>query len=332
MSETHLRALAKEIVQQTGFVLGKIIYQGEYYSPDKIRNIIFDGFYRDKPAVLKIYDDPRLMDEGPALDGFNKKNKSKILIAPQLYAHQTISSKKGWLIMEKLPDNGHFFNQPLSKEKREDFLKLYLEYRDNFPNKPHRFLTLAENLPADEFHIFRIERWFQLANDKEAELTMSGESSILKSEDFIPRFKKGLALIRQEFSKREMVWSHGHFKPHDIFEVPDKKIYYLTDFAHSRMYPQGYELGFIIWADWLMSADWQLDYSVWKQGTDEWMNEIKKIAPQLNLENFSALMRASLVERSLGAILADICAAERPKEEKEVRISLLYEFLDELLS
>ena len=331
MEKTHLHDWAKEIARENNFELGKIIYQGEYYSPDKIRNVIFEGIYQSKPAVLKIYDDPRLTDEGAALAQFNKENKSEILIAPQVYAYKAINSKKGWLIMEKLPANGYFLTQPLEKEKRGDFLKFYLEYRKNLSQSPTRPLNLSENLPAHEFHTFRIGRWLQLANDKEADTRVKGELPILEPKEFIPRFERGLGLVRNEFKRRKMTWCHGHFKPHEIFEVPEKEVYYLTDFAHLKMYPQGYELGFIIWADWIMSADWRLDYSVWRQGIDEWTDEFEKIKSQLNLDDFSSLMKASLMERVLGTILVDVCAAERPREEKEIRISLLYKLLDELL-
>lgn len=67
---------------------------------------------------------------------------------------------------------------------------------------------------------------------------MKGEKIVLKPQEFIPRYEKALKIIRQEFSQRKMVWCHGHFKPHEIFKVPDKDVYYLTDFAHSKMYPK----------------------------------------------------------------------------------------------
>jgi hypothetical protein len=78
------------------------------------------------------------------------------------------------------------------------------------------------------------------------------------------------------------------------------------------MYPEGYELGFIIWADWLMSADWKLSYKEWKEGIVEWIEEIKIINRKLRLRKFDSLIRASLTERCLGTILADIVASDKP--------------------
>ena len=128
-----------------------------------------------------------------------------------------------------------------------------------------------------------------------------------------------------------MVWCHGHFNPAEVFKAPQENIYYLLDFMHSKMYPEGYEFAFIIWSDWLMYADWRTNYQTWKKGIDEWLFELKPVAEKLNIKRFESLMRAVLVERCLGTILADITAVDRPKQEKNKRLALIYKFLDELL-
>lgn len=329
--ETHLDIWAEKIVKQTGFVLVKEIYRGCYYSSDKIRNLIFSGSYKDRPAVLKIYNDPRPTDEPITLSNFNRSNRSKILRAPEVYSYKVVSPKKGWLIMERLPKESYSFERPLDPRDRKEFLKLYLEYRKNFSKRPTRKLMLPENLPAHEFHVLRIAYWFKLANDKEMELTIAGKKSILKPKEFISRYEKGLELIRREFKSRKMIWCHGHFNPAEVFKMPDKSIYYLTDFAHTKMYPEGYEFGFIIWSDWLMHGESRMSYSRWKKEIDNWLSEFKPIAKKLKVKRFNSLMRASLVERSLGTILADICASDGPREEKIRRINLIYRLLDDLL-
>lgn len=331
MSKSNLEIWGEKIANENNFLIDKKIYQGEYYSSGKIRNVIFSGVYKNNPAVLKIYDDPRLSDESASLKKFNKQNKSKILIAPKLFACQKISVYKGWLIMEKL-SNGKFFQPPLNKKGKEDFLNIYLEYRRNFPTMPFRKLTLAENLPANKFHLFRINRWLELANNKEAEqVIVKNNQPILIPDEFIPRFEKGCKIIDKEFQKRKMIWCHGHFKPKEIFKVKDKKQYYLTDFAHSKMYPEGYELSFIIWADCLMGENYHKKYSEWKKGIDEWTAMFEKLNEDyLKIDNFSALMKTGLIERILGTILADITATDRPRKEKKERIELLYQLFDEL--
>lgn len=331
MQEQTLHQWAQHLAQQTGFKLGQCIYQGEYYTKDKVRDVIYDGAYHGKPAVLKVYDDPRLTDEPAALAAFHQYNTSTILTAPQLYASEMVSPQKGWLIMEKLPDGGQFFASPLKPQEREQFVQLFVEYRRNFPATPTRPLTLAENLPAHEFHLFRISRWFELATTKEQARAVAGEQQLFNASEFIPQYLRGLALIRREFSQRSMVWCHGHFKPKELYQAADDNRFYLTDFAHTKLYPEGYELAFIVWSDWLMGGDWRMDYGQWKQGVNSWLELFSPVASQLNISEVDRLMTASLTERVIGSLLADICATDRPRNESLARTALLSRLLNELV-
>jgi len=331
MKKTSLDIWAKEISIKTGFVSKKEIRRAYYYATDRLRSLILAGQYKNKPAILKIYDDPRISEEPLAQIKFNQQNKSKILRAPQVYKYEMVSPQNGWLIMEEIPKTAVSFKRPLKPEQRKEFIKVYLEYRENFPVRPNRRLNLTETLPSHKFHTFRIARWFQLANDKEAEIALANKKTFIDPKKFIPKYIKGLSIIDKEFKNRKMVWSHGLFNPTKIFKDQTKGIYYLLDFGHNKMYPQGYELSFIIWADWLIEANWRMKYPDWKKGIDQWLGKLEPVAKKLRMENFQSLMRASLVERCLGTILADIGATDRPRKEKEKRIALLYKLLDEII-
>jgi hypothetical protein len=330
MERTHLHDLADEIVKKTGFKLEEEIYRAGYYSPNKIRNIIFAGQFDNKPAVLKIYDDPRLSDEAISQITFNKVNKSAKLRALEVYTHEMISPQKGWLIMEKLPEGSKAFSTPLADRRK--FAELYYEYRINFPTEPTRPLVLAERLPASEYNAFRISRWLEITTIKDAELVMSGREELFKAEDLIPRYVKAQELIRKEHKDRKMVWCHGHFKPQELFDSPNNDSYFLTDFAHTKLYPEGHELAFIIWADWLMSSGYSLPYSEWKKGIEGWIKELDPIAKKLGIKNYESLIIANIVERTLGTLLADISGnGEWTIEEKKLRIKMLYNLLDDLM-
>ena len=238
--------------------------------------------------------------------------------------------------MEKLPADGYFLSElsypnPLNQAQRKDFLKVYLEYKRCFPKKPFRPLLISEKFPADEFHIIRIHRWFEMANEKEIELEMEGQKPVLVTKRFFPLYFRAQKLIKYEFRNRRMLWSHGHFKPKDIFFSPKKNIYYLTDFAHTYLYPEGYELGFVVWSDWLMGANWKMNYPQWRQGIDFWIKDILPVARKLEMKNPERLLKASLVERTLGTILADVTASNKPRREKIARLDLLMNFLGDLL-
>jgi len=319
---------AKDIAASTDLMLEEKIYQGTYYTADFVRDVIYSGTWEGKPAVLKMYDDPRLSDEPFALDAFNRKNTSSALRAPALYTYLVETAKRGWYIMERLPQEGSFFKSPLSTEEKLIFTNLYLEYRRNVSKTPTRPLTLAEALPASEYHRLRIAQWFRLANEKEEERKAKGQQPLLHHEEFLPRYLRVIAAIEAEFSGRNMVWCHGHFKPQELYRT--KETCYLTDFAHMKMYPEGYELAFIVWADRLMT-DWQMPYAQWKEGIDEWTALFSSQRDAFGFERFDDLWRASLLERSIGTVLADVTASDRPRDEQEGRIAHLYRFIDELL-
>ena len=323
-------AWAKEIAASTGFILEEKIYQGTYYVAEYIRDVIYTGIWEGKSAVLKMYDDPRLTDEPLALEAFNAHNQSTALRAPTVYRSFVETPKRGWFIMERLPQTGAFFQSPLSKIERAKFAELYWEYRRNFPVVATRPLMLVEQLPASEYHRTRIAQWLRLANEKEEERKTRGEKILLAHEEFLPRYLKALAIIAAGFSTRGMVWCHGHFKPQELYRAQDGR-YFVTDFAHTKMYPEGYELAFIVWADCLMMRDWNMSYEQLREDIEEWRALFDARKEEIGLERFDELWRASLLERCIGTILADITATDRPREEQERRISYLYRLMDELL-
>lgn len=350
--QDNLENWAKEVAQKNQFDIKKEIRRSFYYATGQMKSLIYGGIYQGKEAVLKLYNDPRLTNDPISQNDFNKKNKSQILLAPEVLKYEIVSPQKGWLIMEKIAGE-RMLESPLPEEKRVNFLKLYLEYRKNFPTKPTRPLSLIGSLSAAEFNSFRIARWLELANNKEAEAIFRGGKPVLDVKKFLPLFEKSVALIHKEFAKRKMVWCHGLFAPYKIMNPVREKSpqatevaptsaafsngmkkggqYFLFDFGHAKLYPEGYELAFIIWADWMMPADWRLPYRDWKKGIFGWLKEMEKINKVLKLKNFKTLMRAGLLERTLGSILADVCATDRPREEKEKRLDLFYKLLAELL-
>jgi len=320
-----------KIIKETGFKAGKEIYRAVENSKDNLRNIIYSGVYKKEPAVLKFYDDPRFTDEPISLSAFSKNNQSNILFAPAVYKKEIISAHTGWFIGELIPGEYKKYKTPLNKKEREEFLRIFLEYRKYFPKRPTRKLFLAEKLSAENYHIMRINRWFEMAQKKEAD-SQVGNKKLFLSEEFLNLYEKAIREIRKEFKNRKMIWCHGHFKHHEIFTDRKRSKYYLIDFAHTAMFPEGYELAFIVWADYFMvSEKWNLPFSKWKKAVDGWIVDIENLAGELKFKNPKRLIRASIIERILGTILADITASDRSNNEKTKGINLMTRLLGELL-
>ncbi len=322
--ENKLIKLSRTIARKNNFIIDKLIYQAYSISKGDWRNVIFSGRYKNEDAVLKVYDEERITQEPLWLKYYNNINTSKLLLVPRLYKYKIYSSTRGWLIMEKLPVNS-FLKSPLNSVQRKKFLDLFLIYRKILPVKAKRILNLVERLPAGDYHIYRTAKWLKMANDKQA----ATDIKILKPEQIIPRYLKAKEILARTFKNRKMVFCHGHFKPKEIAQVNGK--YYLTDFAHMKLYPEGYELAFMVWADYLLPGNWRLNYKQWRKGIDNWLKDLSKIAKVLKIKNYDSLISASLIERIMGTILADVASTSKSRSEKIKRISLLYNLFDDLV-
>ncbi|MDP4000540.1 MAG: phosphotransferase [bacterium] len=323
---TELGQQALRVAEATaGFEIGEKIYE----SGGGNRNAIYEGEYEGNPAVLKIYRDHRINDEPRSLERFHEENTSGVISAPKLYASEIIDHHAGWLIMERL-EGGSFLQSPLGDEDREKFVDILAEYHERCQWSPTRPLTVVEQLPANEYHRYRISRWLRMAVETDTARQCEGREPLLTSEAFIPRFERGLDLIDRTFKDATMTWGHGHIKPKDVY-IAGSKIY-LTDFGHTKMHPPGYEPAFAVWSDVLMEGDWQdVDLEAFSGRVAQWKALFEKRAKALGMEQFDELWRASLTERCLGFLTADIAAKlDRPDEVLAVRRDLTYRLLDEL--
>ena len=234
--------------------------------------------------------------------------------------------------MEHLP-KGSFFSSSLNKADKQSFLQAYREYRSTFPKQPSRPLTLPEKLNPSEWIIYRMNRWFELATYREFDRE-SDEGLLYDHKELIQIYQQSINLFRKTHANLDMIWSHGHFKPQEIFIVDEKDLYYLTDFAHTQLLPKGHELAFIIWADWMMiQANWNAAYSEWKTGIIKWIDTMDN---ERKIQNISdELMHAALLERTIGTLLADIGASDKPKEELKkgarLHLQLARELIDQTL-
>jgi len=147
----------------------------------------------------------------------------------------------------------------------------------------------------------------------------------------VPYFNKSIKILHEQFSREKMIWGNGHFKPHEIYSSPQKHNYYLIDFGHTTMYPESYELSYIVWSDWLMSADWNLPYKKWRKGVYGWIKQFKQKEKELKMKNIETAVRAGLIEMTIRAILIDVAYVSKNKKEVTKRLSLLYKLLNELI-
>lgn len=325
----NLQPLLDQAVSQLGLSQLKLLRQGNYYSKDLVRSLVYSCQYQGKPATLKVYDDPRGNDEAAAMTAFNKLNTSEIIHASKLIESNQISSQKGWLLIEPMPSNAKPFNKTMDLDERQELLKVFLEYRLNFPEKSPLPLKLAEHLNSANFHLFRINRWLELATHKDTDHLIQTGQHLTDPVFLTQKLQYSLNLLREVFIDRPMIWSHGIFNHDKIFKVSDQE-YWLLDFGHTKLFPQGYELGLMIWADYIMSNNWQDSTTQgWLEGIEKWHRDTLTIAKKLKYPAPEKLLWGCLLERAWGTILADILSSsEKSLEEKQARLKLTYALVE----
>jgi hypothetical protein len=303
------------------------IRRSTYDFSERLRNIVFEVRHEGRPAVMKIYDDELINVEADSLQQFHERNRSEFLTAPQLYLHEVTSLTSGWLVIEKLPDEGRFLESPLERPDRERFVEAFMEYRANFPRTPNRPLALAESQDAFQFHNFRLVSALERASIRERERAFEQQQTVLERDEFMPRMKHVLATLRAILDGKPLHWAHGHFKPIDVYEFPGGDRWALTDFGHTNMLPDGYEPAFAIWWD-RMIIGVEPDFEDWRRRIDEWVTRFVDRVPDLDPD----VMRASVLERALSSILESIVVArDMGDEERSHRLEFHYRLIDELL-
>ncbi len=325
----NIESLLADIKTKVALEKVELIYEGYYYRQEQIRGAVYSCEYQGKPAILKIVDDERIMLELDAHKDFLAKNTSKKLRAPQIYQSEQISPSCTWILMEKIPE-GQVFDFQYIEKNRAEFLEMYLEYRNNFPAQPSRQLTLAEYLPSNDFHTMRLARWADLGNTREYQDFLKDGKRIVDPAKLADLFSSSLKIINQVFRDRPMIWSKGNFWPnHLIKTAPDQ--YYLLDFGLTKMYPQGYELGAMLWACHLMSFHFNDPLETWLAGVESWKKDLTELAQKLNYPETEQLLRGCLLERAWGSIYADTLATDKPAQFKTKMMEYLIRLVEQLL-
>jgi hypothetical protein len=323
VNDQPLEPWAEEICTRQGLRRLEELRRTTHDVSDRLRNLIWEVEHGERPAVLKVYDDDVVNVEAESLSDFHESDRSRLLIAPALYGFETTTLTKGWLLIEKLPEDGRFLESPI--EDRASFVELFCEYRRNFQRRSNRPLALAEVQDAYRFHSFRTMQALETASTREQERAFAGEPAVLEHNELLPRLEAVMDRVRAVFKGRDLHWGHGHFKPSDLFEYADGR-WAITDFGHTKMLPDGYEEALAIWSDQMIMGPPQ-DYEPWRAEIDDWQQRFLKAEPELDRD----LLSAGLLERSLATLLESIALEDdMAPEERRHRLELHYRLIDDL--
>jgi hypothetical protein len=351
---------ARQIAREQGFKVEDVLHQGYYYTRDEERDVILGGWFNGQQAVLKVYNDKRVTRPARGHEIFNRLNRSTVIKAPHVFKYKEETAYSGWAIMTRIPKGPApmrpaGLTTPLSARERRQFLEYFIEYRSNFDddfwhhaNIPQPVLRaeLLDYMPPDVFHTIRLSRWLDLANKVEATRVGNRQKPLLDPRKFRRLFTEGLTFVTKHLRTEKMVLCHGHFTPPHLFIYGDEfgDNVWLTDFDHIGPRPVGYEIGLVVWSDVLMNMTSRTSLASVKVSIGAWMVDYLTLTDDVNstdpAKRFSdaglypddpLILRAALVERCMGALMADVVASDMERRRQRNMVRNLTELIAILL-
>jgi hypothetical protein len=338
---------AYEIARQEKFDVGSVLHSGYYYTQDQQRSVTISGrLGNQQKAVLKVYDDERVVRAARGLKLFSQFNSSHMIRSPRVLKFKEETACSGWVIMTRVPDGAepmraNGLTTPLSKAERQRFMTYYVEYRIHFQSAMPKILDaeLLECMPADVFHAIRLCRWFDLANKAEATRVSQRRERLLDPKKFPKLFTRGLEFVTKHTSTKPPVFCHGLFIPSNLFIFGDEMgdDVWMTGFDLIGPRPIGYELGLMIWADVLMNMSATTKLNSIIKLLDGWLDEYlidrenRHLAYTGCRTDDPLILRAALIERCLGALMADVVASDMEQSRQLNMVHNLTELIEILL-
>jgi len=139
MSAREEQILA-DIVQKTNFFPMKVIWKSSYWGTSQVGAVHYLGTYHNQQAVLKIQGVKSEVSEIYMIEQFIAQNRSKIIRPPKLFITLPWNDQQGYeaQIMEYVVGKQVLESKKLqTRENIREFLKFYLEYRQNsLPSNP----------------------------------------------------------------------------------------------------------------------------------------------------------------------------------------------------
>lgn len=330
MEQSTCEKQALQAMREAGFEpAGKPIHIGRWYSDDPraVRSVVYKGTYEGRPAVFKYWRDERLACPGPVMAAYKSQEADVNGFAariPEPLAQELLDPEKdayfgdkflnrGWLIMEEIPSNYAAMESPIELEKLPLFLRALCRYvsmaPERAPKEMGEQINSADESPAD-YHARRISNWYEKGKQTDV---CRAKPLFLEDESV---YTAAQSLITATYSEpdKKMIFGHGHIKPNELHVSPDNSECYLTDFNSASYRPEGYEFALAWWADVARTirAEETAEeaYDRITELSKVWFTEYDKFAAEIRDTEFRENLRASLAERLLGTVFADIIRAD----------------------
>lgn len=291
------RAL-RAVRADTGFLAKKEIYRGQIYDSQKVGSLIYQGIWQGKTAVLKLQGLKPEIEENQMVKHFNAQNKSRLIHVPVIYVHSPWQPKRefGFLISEYI-EGQKIYQMPFATgEQMQDFALFYQEYRTLALTRPW---LEPEELNSLDFVKKRVSHWQKISESRKR----------LSANEYLPYLTRFFPQAEKHVPGMPMVFSHGHMTANDIYKEADGTYVLFSNLFWSWR-PQWYDLAFNIWACLQWIRDTSVTFEKLLAYIDEWLKVYRQIPAVKDDNDFERKITMMLLERTMGAILVDLGAAD----------------------
>lgn len=207
--------ILKDASIKTGFTAAKLIKRISWWTSKEIGAFHYLGSYKGKKSVLKIQGVKPTTSEIYMIKSFAKKNKSKILRPPRLYAALPWDQELRYeaLVMEYV--NGKpVVNLPTNQSEIDRFYELFEEYRRDclgnpWIDKPEE--TISEKMKNN------FSKW------RKASFKLYPSHPLRENEDR-DLIDKAVGILVKGYQEVEPIFQHPHLSEYDLIQAGNEVV------------------------------------------------------------------------------------------------------------
>lgn len=200
----------KDASQKLNFSPKILVGRSHWWGSSEIGAFHYQGTYQGKPAILKIQGVKPTTSEIFMIQQFEKKNQSKIIRPPHLYAYLEWDDQIRYeaLVLEHV-DGKRIVNLPTNIGEVTRFFAAYEEYRKNclicpWVTKPE------ENISEKIKSVFK--KWSEISN------RIYPNHPLRKESDHI-LIAQAVETLSKHYEAVDLEFVHGHLSDGDLYQV-----------------------------------------------------------------------------------------------------------------
>lgn len=200
----------KDASQKLKFSPQTLVGRSHWWGSQEIGAFHYQGIYQGKPAILKIQGVKPATSEIFMIQQFAKKNKSKVIRPPYLYAYLEWDDQIRYeaLVLEYI-DGKRIINLPTNPDEVNRFFAAYEEYRKNclahpWVDKPE------ENISANIKSVFK--KWSEISKK------IYPSHPLRRDRDYT-LIAQAIETLSKHYENVDLEFMHGHLSDGDLYQV-----------------------------------------------------------------------------------------------------------------